>query len=120
MDRSYENLRGCRCGWFLVDLEGHVTDERLPEETRLRSWVGNLFWTFFDPRYELSLRHLRLSRNGDELRVLNECGDKRWIRVYPSGTGRGFVIRVALRPGCALTPPSGFAGYRVDGGGPAH
>jgi hypothetical protein len=106
----------CRCGWFLVDLEGIVTDERLPEETRLRSWVGSLFWSFFDPRYQITVRHLRLSRTGDELPVQNDEGEMRWIRVYPSATGRGFVIRVALRAGCVDSPPAGFAGYEVSRG----
>jgi hypothetical protein len=107
--------RNCRCGWFLVDLEGRVTDERLPEATRLRSWKGNLFWSFLDPRYDISVRHLRLKRGGEELPVRTEVGEARWVRVFPSGTGRGFVIHVSLKPGCTATPPAGFAGYGVPG-----
>lgn len=106
-----EPRRNCRCAWFLVDLEGIVTDERLPEETRIRSWVGSLFWSCVDPRYEITIRHLRLSRSGEELPVRNRQGERRWVTVFPSATGWGFVIRLGIRPGCTLTPPAGFAGY---------
>ena len=106
----------CLCGWFLVDLEGIVTDERLPEETRLCSRVGSLFWSFIDPRYEITIRHLRMSRSGEELPVKNADGEMRWVRVFPSATGRGFVLRLACRAGCVATPPAGFAGYEVSRG----
>ena len=111
MSRREPRAPPCRCGWFLVDLEGLVTDERLPEETRLRSMVGSLFWSYFDPRYEVTIRHLRISRSGEELPVRNDRGEIRWIRIFPGATGRGFVMRVALKPGCGGTPPPGFAGY---------
>ncbi len=111
MGHPSDDARLCRCGWFLVDLQGLITDERLPEDTRLRSAVGHLFWSLIDPRYQISLRHLRLNRSGDELPVRNDEGEPRWVRVFPSGTGRGFVIRIALKPGCMLSPPAGFAGY---------
>lgn len=101
----------CRCAWFLVDLDGVITDERMPEETRIRNGVGHLFWSFVDPRYEITLRHLRLSRSGEELPLRNDEGEMRWVRVFPSATGRGFVVRVALKPGCIASPPPGFAGY---------